>query len=327
MKNFLYCFDFNYNIQGFCSIYSLLENTNQPVKIHIIHKDPDLFIHLKSELEKHPKLFSINIYKFKDTNYNFPNIENKHVSEATYYRLFISNYLQADIEHIFYIDADAFFINSIDKDLESNFSDFKNSKYGIAALTTNDVLDNPAIRELGLQNESYFNAGILFIDYQRWLSEDYFIKFLDILQNREIQFSSWDQDILNIFFDGNYFELSDGLNYNINSIDSSRENDLQAIQKNVTVVHYIGSPKPWNIKGLVYPGQKFFYELFRKLFKDKYFLSINNRKNFLLSFKKILLKREHIYVQNKYSFIKEVIISLVLKKEKNINNKLKKLKL
>ena len=44
MKNFLYCFDFNYNIQGFCSIYSLLENTNQPVKIHIIHKDPDLFI-------------------------------------------------------------------------------------------------------------------------------------------------------------------------------------------------------------------------------------------------------------------------------------------
>ena len=43
MQNILYCFDENYNIQGFCSIISMLEKSSVSKDIYIIHKDPESF--------------------------------------------------------------------------------------------------------------------------------------------------------------------------------------------------------------------------------------------------------------------------------------------
>jgi lipopolysaccharide biosynthesis glycosyltransferase len=325
MKNFLYCFDFNYNIQGFCSIYSLLENTNEPINIHIIHKDPKLFINLKSKLERHPKLNAIKVYKFNDYSYDFPNIANQHVSEATYYRLFISNYIPRDIQYLFYIDADAFFIDKIDNELESVYSEFKNSKYSLAAHSTNGVLNDKSSEELNLKSRRYFNAGILFIDYKKWIEEDYLTSLTMILQNKELNFQSWDQDILNIFFDGNYFELNQNLNFNINKVESSAELNQKFNHGEITIIHYIGSPKPWNIKGLIYPGKEIFNSIFRELFNAKYFLSINNRKNALITLKNIVLNKRNLYLSNYFDLLKEIIISLILKKELNIKRKIKKL--
>jgi UDP-glucose:(galactosyl)LPS alpha-1,2-glucosyltransferase len=327
MKNFLYCFDSNYNIQGFCSTYSLLENLDEPANIFIIHKDPKTFSKLQKKLEQHQNLNSLDIYKFQNYDFDFPNISNKHVSEATYYRLFISKYIPDDIKHLIYIDADAFFLNPLKKDLYPIFENFQKSNFGIAAKTTNEVLDDPTIKELGLTKSMYFNAGILFIDYERWRNEKYFVKLIDILENSKIQFKSWDQDILNIFFDGNYFELNEELNFNINRIERKNENQIDLIEKNVTIIHYIGSPKPWNIKGLFYPGYIFFYNIFRDLFNEVYFLNINNRKNFISFLIKVVLLKERIYVDKKIKFLEEIIFALFLKKDKNIIKKIKKLKL
>ena len=36
MLHFLYCFDTNYTKQAFTSIFSILENVDKPVSIHII---------------------------------------------------------------------------------------------------------------------------------------------------------------------------------------------------------------------------------------------------------------------------------------------------
>lgn len=327
MKNFLYCFDSNYNIQGFCSTYSLLENLDEPANIFIIHKDPKTFSKLQKKLEQHQNLNSLNIYKFQNYDFDFPNISNQHVSEATYYRLFISKYIPDDIKYLIYIDADAFFLNPIKKDLYSIFENFQKSNFGIAAKTTNEVLDDPTIKELGLTKSMYFNAGILFIDYERWRNEKYFVKLIDILENSKIQFKSWDQDILNIFFDGNYFELNEELNFNINRIERKNENQIELIEKNVTIIHYIGSPKPWNIKGLFSPGYVFFYNIFRDLFNEVYFLNINNRTNFIAFLIKVVLLKERIYVDKKIKFLEEIIFALFLKKDKNIIRKIKKLKL
>jgi len=327
MKNFLYCFDSNYNIQGFCSAYSLLENLDEPANIFIIHKDPKTFSKLQKKLEQHQNINSLNIYKFQNYDFDFPNTSNNHISEATYYRLFISKYIPDDIKYLIYIDADAFFLNPLKKDLYPIFENFQKSNFGIAAKTTNEVLDDPTIKELRLTKSMYFNAGILFIDYERWRNEKYFVKLIDILQNSKIQFKSWDQDILNIFFDGNYFELNEELNFNINSIERENENQIDFIEKNVTIIHYIGSPKPWNIKGLFSPGYVFFYNIFRDLFNEVYFLNINNRKNFFSFLIKLVLLKERIYVDKKIKFLEEIIFALFLKKDKNTIKKIKKLKL
>ena len=112
MNNFLYCLDSNYNIPACCSIYSLLENSKDKVNIFIMHKDFNDSDFLPNQITKHPKLNKISIFQVDLSNYDFPNIFGTHVSEATYYRLFLQDYINEDIEYITYLDCDVFCINT-----------------------------------------------------------------------------------------------------------------------------------------------------------------------------------------------------------------------
>ena len=104
--NFIYAADENYNKQLLISINSLLEQFSGIANIHIIHKAPASFIHRFQEINKFDNLDQLNIYEFNDSKVLFPNIEGTHISEATYYRLFVDKYIPNDIEEYVYLDAD-----------------------------------------------------------------------------------------------------------------------------------------------------------------------------------------------------------------------------
>ena len=91
--NFIYAADENYNKQLLISISSLLEQFSGIAKIHIIHKNPSSFIQKLQEIDSSDKLDQLNIYEFKESKVLFPNIEGTHISEATYYRLFVDKYI------------------------------------------------------------------------------------------------------------------------------------------------------------------------------------------------------------------------------------------
>ena len=95
--NLLYCFDGNYDKQAFLSISSIVDNSDDIFEIYIIHKNPDTFMEYKDRLLNNENIKNINILKFKKDLSNYPQLRNKHVSEATYFRLFISEYLQVFI--------------------------------------------------------------------------------------------------------------------------------------------------------------------------------------------------------------------------------------
>ena len=97
---FLYCFDENYNKQAFTSMISLLENLESPVEINIIHPDENLMKEVPLRILNHPKLIKLNIHNFINAGYDFPNIDDSHVSEATYYRLFIEDYIEKEVSFI-----------------------------------------------------------------------------------------------------------------------------------------------------------------------------------------------------------------------------------
>ena len=100
--NFLYCFDKNYNIQAYVSIFSLLENVNKKINIYIIHKEPEKFKKYKKKILKHEKLNELHIQKFVNV-FEFPGLFEAHVSEATYYRLFIEDYIPKNVEHLIFL--------------------------------------------------------------------------------------------------------------------------------------------------------------------------------------------------------------------------------
>ena len=107
-QNILYCFDENYNIQALASMISLLDKVSEPINIYIIHKNKKTFIEKSKKVESHPNIKSLNVYDFENKISNFPNISKSHVSEATYYRLFIEDVIPKSVKNLLYLDLALF---------------------------------------------------------------------------------------------------------------------------------------------------------------------------------------------------------------------------
>ena len=91
--NFLYCFDTNYNSQAFTSMISLLDCSTKKINIYVIHNEKNFELQVPEKILNHKNLIFFESYQFNDYEHEFPNIKNVHISVATYFRLFIQNYL------------------------------------------------------------------------------------------------------------------------------------------------------------------------------------------------------------------------------------------
>ena len=133
MINFLYCFDSNYNKQAFCSMTSLLNHSSEKINIYIIHKDEVDVNFLPPQVLDANSLNKIKVKKYDKKISNFPNIKNSHVSEATYYRLFVDDYFNNEFDDFVYLDADIICVNDPIKELLELKKNFDNSDFVLAA--------------------------------------------------------------------------------------------------------------------------------------------------------------------------------------------------
>jgi lipopolysaccharide biosynthesis glycosyltransferase len=266
MINLVYAIDENYNIQTCISIKSFLNNCKNPINIYIIHKNKISFDSFANKLSSDGKLNSINIYQFDNRNIEFPRIEDTHISEATYYRLYLDKYLPKNIDNIIYVDGDVLCTNEPDIEFNNIFNSMKKEMYYLSAKTEelreeeNQDIDWDGIL---MKGNKYFNAGVLFIDYQEWLSNDIFNK----LQKRQTDIKDklyfWDQDILNSFFDGSYLELDEKFNYRV-GLDNSNQK-YKETEENSILIHYQGSWKPWSVRGCFNENSKFYQDYYKKI--------------------------------------------------------------
>ena len=67
-------------------------------------------------------------------------------------------------------------------------------------------------------------------------------KLINILNENKSKITFWDQDVLNIYFDGKFLELDSSLNYEI-----YLEDGYKKIESDTKLVHYSGSFKPWTV--------------------------------------------------------------------------------
>lgn len=279
MNNFLYCLDSNYNIPASCSIYSLLENSKEKVNIFIMHKDAENEDFLPIKIIKHPNLNELIVHKVDLTDYDFPNIFGTHVSEATYYRLFIQDYIKEDIDYITYLDCDAFCINDPIVLIKENIEKMKSSGFIISSMLE-PGLEHHSNNILKLNSKSYFNAGVMIIDLNKWKTNDLKNNSLRIIKEHKEKLLFWDQDILNLYFDGQYEPLPSTLNF---KVDMDTDNRAVNIEKNleqkISILHYSGKFKPWSVRGAVNHNAEFFQEIYRSIYTKKYYLNINYKKN------------------------------------------------
>ena len=244
MLNILYCLDENYNYQALSSIISVLDNSLSKLNIYIIHKDPKSLKNLPDKISKHSNLNEIKIIKFEAENKYFPNIENTHISEATYYRLYIESLLPENLNEVLYLDCDVICINDPTEEVLNISEKIKVSKNIISAKTEfikgND--NKQFFENLNSNLNQYFNAGVMYIDLKRWRNFNVEEKSLKIINEKEQDLQYWDQDVLNILFENKYLEMNEGLNFKVGG-DKLYNDELKVSNKEI-FLHYMGSKKP-----------------------------------------------------------------------------------
>lgn len=309
MLNLVYAIDDNYNIQTAISIKSFAENTNTKINIYILHKNKKSFNRYYDLLIQEQNIQQIYVFEFDNEGLNFPRIEGTHISEATYYRLYLNKYLPKDLKEIIYIDGDVMLIKNIDNEIGSLFERLKKSNFTIAAKTDEFRSENQDIPwdEIGMKSDKYFNAGVLFIDYRKWIDN----KVSENLQNKLFEIRDelffWDQDVLNSYFDGDYFELENSYNFRV-GLDS--KHSISDIRKNAFLIHYQGSWKPWSVRGCYEKNSIFYQRIYKKLNLGNYHLEHSWRIGSLITFLAGIFKFKFINLDYPYLFAKEFLISL-----------------
>ena len=314
--NILYCFDENYNKQGLVSIQSLIDNNNCQLNINIIHNN---FLTLQTEIKKLSNLknVEINFFNFEESYKDlFPKKSLLHVSEATYYRIFIEAYLDTKMDKILYIDPDVVCINNIQEDYKRVFNEQKKLNYIISARTSGyKNSENSSFFETLNIKQKYFNAGVMFIDLIRWREENLTQELIAKMNKIKEVITFWDQDVLNAYFDGKYLELDKSLNFHI-----SKNNvwEKYKIDKNIKLLHYSGSKKPWYVDGGIYEIANYYHSLHYKLFKN-YHIIIPHKKKALITMVKSILNFDILKLEHPLKYLFQVIELILYGDKKKFN--------
>ena len=275
MLNILYCLDENYNHQALTSIISVLDSSTEKLNIFIIHKNPKSLNNLPNKIIEHNNLNDIKIIKFEAKNKYFPNIDNTHISEATYYRLYIENLLPKNIDEVLYLDCDVICIKDPIEAISNLSKKTKESK-NIIAVKTEFVKDNENrefFENLNSNLKRYFNAGVMYIDLKRWRRFNVEKKSLKIIEEKQKDLLYWDQDVLNILFENRYLEIEEKLNFKVGG-DRLYSNEL-TVSNNEIFIHYMGSKKPWTLEGLIDKNSSYYQLNFMKIYQNNYHI-VNN---------------------------------------------------
>jgi lipopolysaccharide biosynthesis glycosyltransferase len=299
MLSFVYCLDENYNKQSICSLYSLLENIDEEIKIYLIHKNPQSINNLPDLVTEHRNLSKIKIIEKKLRPVYYPKLTDAHVSEATYYRLNLQNYFLDEEEILIYLDSDVIFINNPTPLFKEQIDLLKNSKCVIAA-KTEPSLSKHGEFVLGLSSKKYFNAGVMIIDFKKWKNLNISDKLYEDLEELDEKIVYWDQDVLNHHFDGQYLELDERLNHQVRMDEKKfKKSNIQSM----ILLHYSGKFKPWTVMGASKKEAAYFHDIYRIIFNEKYLISYNYKLNALKDFLKIFFSFKIFNMKYSFSFI------------------------
>ena len=309
MLNYLFCLDQNYNKQLLTTLNSLNVNSTSKFNVYIIHDDPEsLYGVIEKNNIRFDKINKFQVYKYTSNHYAFPNLENNHISEATYYRFFIEDYIKEDVDYLIYLDCDILCLNDPSDILKETIRRLKMSNYMIAASTeyihTEDTSE--LFNRLDLSSTRYFNAGVVVINYQVWKSENLKQKLLSTMEQIHEKVNFWDQDILNHVFDGNYLTISNNLNF---FAPVFKEN-INSSLRSVIFLHFAGSTKPWSIQGALLSASSIFHSNYSFIFPNNYLIVTNYKKRAIFDLIKNLLNLKILKLESPIDFIKQTLRSL-----------------
>lgn len=146
------------------------------------------------------------------------------------------------MKRLMYVDADAVVIDSL-----RELSQWKLGDKALGAVTELTFFDRAEEtiaehwRHIGAVGNSYFNAGMLLIDMDKWHEMRISERAFELIQSNPDRWRiSQDQDVLNALYMGRVCWLPG--HYNLHCQDGGN----QEIPEGTVIVHYAATPKPWS---------------------------------------------------------------------------------
>lgn len=263
-------------IQHFCvSLTSLLENNKEQVgRIFLIHDIKEKFL-LKKTFSFIKKKYGKEIIHVSFDNSTVENFKiDGHITQATYYRLFLSEILPKDIDRILFLDSDIIINGKLDLLLTLDFKSDRliertsskanpfqekiGEELNVYAVSNLADQDKSRLKNLGLVANRYFNAGVLLINLKKWRKDAISEKLIKVAQQANEKLMLHDQDVLNIVFENYWGELD----AKFNAINLEFCGHLQE-EKKYVIIHFTNYPKPWHFKNR-HPFRKLYWYYLRK---------------------------------------------------------------
>ena len=174
-----------------------------------------------------------------------------HVSIATYYRLFITEVLPADVDKILYLDGDMVCRKTL-----ADLWNIDLNEYAVGAVHDCDEVTQTKDNRLPYPMETgYFNAGMLLINLDYWRKNKSYNRFIECIEKHQNEIVFHDQDVLNICFWDKKKWLPLSYNFQSSFIHlaeyrtdySTIAKEIEATKYDPAIIHYVSSSKPWNV--------------------------------------------------------------------------------
>ena len=220
-------------------------------------------------------------YKQKEINW----IENVEIpfklkldrgSVSSFSRLFLGEALPKEVTKVLYIDCDIIIMDSLRELFSMEFNE--NIVLGVS-----DVLNKEYKKVLEIpENKPVFNAGVLYIDLEKWRAERIEEKLISVIQKFNGNIIQGDLGVLNAVLYDSYKEINPKYNYMTIFEDMTYEDmlifkkpvnyyskkELEEARNNIVIRHYTTcflSKRPWQ------HGSKVAHlEVFKKYYKGEY---------------------------------------------------------
>ena len=177
----------------------------------------------------------------------------KHISMATYYRLFLPYVIDESVRKVLYLDCDILVRRSV-KGL------FRKTDPGIVIVGAADINEEDHADRIGV--DVYVNTGVLTMDMvgiRKMYTMESMMEEISKIMSQPIKIILGDQDIINLLFAGHIQKVSNIYNFQRLIHKAYCLKNPSLVNKTV-IAHFITGDKPWhNDYLMVYAGEYYSY--------------------------------------------------------------------
>lgn len=233
-------------------MYSVcVNNQDSDITFHII-VDESVTLESKDNLKNTVERFGNKRVVFYEINShlidNYPTRKEKiTITQAAYYRLFLTDIITPNINKVLYLDGDTIVRHSLTSLWETDLSG-----YALAAVTDMSSGKIEYYNRLRYPIElGYFNSGVLLINLDWWRKNSAVSLFMEYIKKYYERIKFQDQDVLNAVFLNQVLFLPVTYNFQHGFLKKipdydywKYEKEVEKARKDPVIVHYTLG-KPW----------------------------------------------------------------------------------